>query len=473
MAQGKKKSKHPKSDLRYWADRVYKPKCKNKEGDVVTNSHYHVRIQAHGERRGVSLHIANKLDAQKAAKTLDTLVGAHGWDEGLRMFRGEPIPKKSNLTVGEYLEEVAAASSLGSHTLSTYTTKIRTIAADITKPKLPVKEHKNGEVKRLSRYDYINGGSALWQKMVDSTPLSKLNDAAILKWRNEKLKACARNPIKRSSATRTVNSYIRAGHSLFSPDITSLVPHLELPDPIPFRSVKKLPENIKPYRSEIPSPESLFTMAVDELATATPESEFQATWTKNGGTGKAPEPGPAERIRAELSAHRKNEAFKVLILGLCAGFRRGEIDTLQWSQVDFENNCIWAETTDVHQLKADSHGEVPVDPHITALLREWKKESNTPFVLNGGEPRPDAKKTVYRAERFHKEIIAWLRTKGITSNRPIHSLRKEYGSIINAQAGIHAASRLLRHKNISLTSAVYTDSRNKVTAGIGLKSRRN
>jgi integrase len=256
---------------------------------------------------------------------------------------------------------------------------------------------------------------------------------------------------------------------LFSPEITHLISHLELPNPIPFRSVKKLPETIQPYRSEIPSPESLFNMAVDELATATPESEFQATWTKNGGTGKAPEPGPAERIRAELSAHRKNEAFKVLILGLCAGFRRGEIDTLQWSQVDFEKNCIWAETTDVHQLKANSHGEVPVDPHIIALLREWKMESTTTFVLNGGEPKPDAKKTVYRANRFHKENIAWLRTKGITSNRPIHSLRKEYGSIINAQAGIHAASRLLRHKNIGLTSAVYTDSRNKVTAGIGLK----
>jgi Phage integrase family len=458
----------PRNIALYWERRVYLPKHKEAESTHLRRGYYHVKIQAHGERRGVSLQETEKREAGKKAKQLDTLVRANGWTEGLQMFRGEAPTKKNNLTLSEYFAEVAATGFLKAHTLSTYITKVRTIAADITKPKLPVKKHKNGEVKPLSRYDHVNGGSAVWQELVGATPLARLNDAALLKWRSERIKAVAANPKQRESSIKTVNSAIRAGFAMFGPKITQLIPHVQLPDPIPFRLIQLLPESIQRYRSEIPDPDQLLAMGVDELALATPEIEFQNTWTENGGSGKAPKPSPAERIQSELSATRKNEAFKILILGLCAGLRRGEIDSLQWSQVDFTKNCIWAETTEAHEIKANSSGEIPLDPHIMGLLEEWHKDSGSSFVLSGGEAKPEAEKTVYRANRFHKELIAWLKSKGITGNRPIHSLRKEYGSVINAQAGIHAASRLLRHKNISLTSAIYTDSRNKVTAGLGL-----
>jgi len=49
---------------------------------------------------------------------------------------------------------------------------------------------------------------------------------------------------------------------------------------------------------------------------------------------------------------------------------------------------------------------------------------------------------------------------------PMHSLRKEYGSLICEQAGIYAASMALGHSDIRITQASYLDSKKKVVVDI-------
>jgi hypothetical protein len=49
----------------------------------------------------------------------------------------------------------------------------------------------------------------------------------------------------------------------------------------------------------------------------------------------------------------------------------------------------------------------------------------------------------------------------------LHTLRKEYGSQVCAQFGIHAASRALRHADIGVTAQFYTDSRARISSGLG------
>jgi len=73
MAQ-KEKTKFSRNDIRFWEQRVYQPEFRDGEGSIKSGK-YHVKIQAHGERRGVSLHIAKKSAAAKAAKELDALTG--------------------------------------------------------------------------------------------------------------------------------------------------------------------------------------------------------------------------------------------------------------------------------------------------------------------------------------------------------------------------------------------------------------
>ncbi len=476
----KKPTKFSRNDTRYWEQRVYLPAFKDGHGAAQNGGHYHVKIQAHGERRGVSLHATSVRAAAKAAKDLDALVRLKGWEQGLQLFRGETPKPKNTLTLGEYLSEVEAHGEIKPRTLRTYATKVRTIAAFLNPPQMPDKPNKPEKPnskskkskpkvpKKLSKYDYVDGGAAVWQQLVDATPLRSFTEENLTRWRKAYLAKHQYNPKKLMSSTRSANSCIRAGKAIFASDVRTKILNVELPNPIPFSTISLLEEAKNKYRSQIASPEELLTAGSQELAMATTESEIQAAWIRAGQKGNAPEATPAEQIRAELSVFRKQEAFKVLVLGLCAGLRRGEIDSLLWSQVDFTANCVWIETTDVHELKADSTGKVPLDPVIMDLLKTWKSNTKDEFVIRGCAPRAGTEKVHYRANRAHEELIRWLKSRGLTSRMPLHALRKEFGSIICDQAGIHAASRLLRHANISQTAEIYADHRNKVTAGLGM-----
>jgi hypothetical protein len=62
------------------------------------------------------------------------------------------------------------------------------------------------------------------------------------------------------------------------------------------------------------------------------------------------------------------------------------------------------------------------------------------FVIESAVPAdPAALYDHYRCHRDIQDLIAWLRSKGVTSKTPLHSLRKEYGSQINARYGLTAA----------------------------------
>jgi integrase len=82
-------------------------------------------------------------------------------------------------------------------------------------------------------------------------------------------------------------------------------------------------------------------------------------------------------------------------------------------------------------------------------------------------PRLGALYENYRAERIFENLIAWLRSKGVATKTPLHTLRKEFGSLINQRHGIHAASLALRHANIGVTRLHYVDSRPRATPGLG------
>ena len=64
-------------------------------------------------------------------------------------------------------------------------------------------------------------------------------------------------------------------------------------------------------------------------------------------------------------------------------------------------------------------------------------------------------------------MIAWLRSKGVTSRTPLHSLRKEFGSQINARYGLFAASSMLRHADIKTTVGHYIESKQRSVLGFG------
>jgi integrase len=152
-----------------------------------------------------------------------------------------------------------------------------------------------------------------------------------------------------------------------------------------------------------------------------------------------------------------------------AGLRRNEIDKLEWLAFRWDQGTIRIEATQYfHPKSEDSLGDVEVDPELLAIFRAFHRRAKTNFVIESTiTPQPQASYSHYRCQRHFENLTAWLREQGITGNMPLHTLRKEFGSQVCAKHGIYAASRALRHADITITSQHYLERRQRATVGLG------
>lgn len=436
--------KHPKSDQRYWEERVFLPTF-TREGKFYRSPHYAAQIQMHGRRKTFGLETANKRNAAALARDIYQSLATVGWEATLAKYR--PENKKADLTVGEYVEAVRLRANLNPRTFRDYQRALYRIAVGVSK--VP------SDLSRFSRE-----GSARWRERVGRTKLEALTDEAIHKWKLQFLRQRDDSPTELAKARVTLNTILRNARSLFAETVLEHMSDLELPDPVPLRRVRMEKEKSQLYRSGF-SVEMLLARAASELGEAS--AETQTLKLKPGQYRES----YLRRLREE-KASSKREAFKVLLLGLAVGLRRNEIDKLQWSQVNFEQGVIRIEATDCFEPKADSAGDVPVEASVVELLQTDMSNSTSRFVIAGPEPKKaDKGLRVYRAHRHHQVLIQWLRENGVATQKPLHTLRKEFGSLICQQAGIHAASRLLRHSGIAVTAKHYLDDNRRIVSGVG------
>ena len=194
---------------------------------------------------------------------------------------------------------------------------------------------------------------------MDSVALSALKDEEVQKWKLAYLAEQGRNPVLLQRAKHTVNSMIRSARSLFS-DRKGRLKHIRtkliLPDPLPFRGVMLEGESSKKYVSRVDA-RTLIGIAKHDLA----------------------------------GVDSRKEQFKIFCLGLLAGLRKREIDTLLWEQVDFEGGKIHIHRTPFFEPKSnESEASVDCEPALLALLTVWKEQTKGPFIVETKEaPRYD------------------------------------------------------------------------------------
>ena len=152
-----------------------------------------------------------------------------------------------------------------------------------------------------------------------------------------------------------------------------------------------------------------------------------------------------------------------------AGLRKKEIDLLEWTSFRWEGNVIRIEATRYfHPKSEDSIADLPVDREVMELFRSYYERAKGPFVIKSRPPPlPSKPQQYYRCEATFEEVNVWLRKHGVNGSKPLHTLRKEYGSLLTRSYGIHAASRALRHADFRTTSEHYSDATARVTPGIG------
>ena len=132
--------------------------------------------------------------------------------------------------------------------------------------------------------------------------------------------------------------------------------------------------------------------------------------------------------------------------------------------INFTKGTIIIEATEHRGLKSeDSAAEVQIDPVLAEELRKFKPAGDPLFVIDSPlRARLRIDHQSYRAEPVFQRLYVWLRSKGIKNRCPLHTLRKEYGSLINANFGLYAAMSALRHSSIAITAGHYTDNKRRI-----------
>jgi integrase len=412
-----------KSHADYWSSRLRKRSFVDREtGKAVEIPDWQIRLKKDGGESWFNLGTPNQAAAAKKAKEIYMFLQANGWPATLAKFKPDSeTTARLNLTVGDYLKTVQGTGQIRERTFLNYRNCLRTVVAEVF-----------GVKGDDSKYDYRQGGNKKWTARIDSVRLERLTPARVREWQQRRIKTAGHSPVAIASAKRTANSYVRCARSLFSRDILKRLKGVQLPSPLPFDGVELFDAGSMKYVSRV-DVQALIAAARNEL--------------------KAKEP----------------EVYKAFLLGLFAGMRRGEIDLAEWRMVDWQNNVIRLEETEWLHLKThDSAGGIPVDAEVLAELRQFMPAGQTRFIIASDRPpRNDSPRPYYRCEPVFDRLTEWLRSKGVKVNKPLHEMRKEIGALIATEHGIYAASRFLRHSDITTTARHYADHKARISVGLG------
>jgi integrase len=122
-------------------------------------------------------------------------------------------------------------------------------------------------------------------------------------------------------------------------------------------------------------------------------------------------------------------------LALGGGLRWGEIILLSWEDVQTDSIRVTASKAKGRRTRV-----VPVSKLVGSVLEPRKSQG----TVISGDPK-----------EVHESLCAWLRNCGVKDAKPVHYLRKCYGSLAVADHGIYVASKLLGHSSITLTASTY------------------
>jgi len=147
-------------------------------------------------------------------------------------------------------------------------------------------------------------------------------------------------------------------------------------------------------------------------------------------------------IKKLLKAMEPYSSMKIrVLLALATGLRRGDIDSLKISDIDFEKNCIATTSRKTKKSMASR----PVSAEIMAELSKYV------CGLDVGQEK------LFRTKFNHRKWRKICQDTGLADLK-FHDLRKTFCSLL-AQNGVSTAvtQRLLEHSSPNLTNKVYTN----------------
>jgi integrase len=408
---------------RFWRKRVFRPVAVRADGTRDEAQNFFVRVGHAGHREAIGLGTNDREAAARKAAAFYAKLKGEGWQAALRAIKPDATePKPTGLTVGEWVALAGEYAPNPPRTAAGYAYALRRVAADIAQAK---------PARGKSRFDPCGA----WREQADKLALATLSPVAVEDWKLAFVKPHRGNPLAEQRATRSMTSYLRNARALFSRRVLdAMTKHsVALPDPIPFAGVRLGGKaGSTRYRSTIDA-RALLRDARAELADTDPDS------------------------------------YAVILLALGAGLRRSEIDALQWQNVMPARGVIRVQTTAQRRAKSvESEGDVVCDAGLFSELEKTRRPGGTLCVVEPNTEHPQTRAAqFYRAKATFEHVTTWLRAHGVMSGKPLHTLRKEFGSLVADSGDIHQAMLQLRHAQISTTEAFYADRRHRATVSVG------
>ena len=410
-----------KTDLRYWQKRLFKH-TRKVDGQIYTDADYSVRIAHQNRRESFQLDTPNQYAAAQKAREIHQYLCANGWEQTLPKFKPAKASAapKSNLSIGDFLRALLTQHPSKIRTIGAYAGSIRRIAAEIAG--LP----SGGRGGKPNRHE-------LWRARVEAIKLTVLCPASkIHRWKESFLARAGQDPLAQRSARVSCNTFIREARSLFGKNMLEGLEDVVLPNPLPFAGVKLEKRSSQRYQSTF-DVMTLVKDACEELAFQYPER------------------------------------FKMFVLAVVVGLRRGEIDKLEWPAFNWATGTLNIAPTKYFRGKTeDSIRSIWIPPQMLEIFRGYRAQAQGVFVVESTvAPIMGLPYEHYRCGTAFEHLITWLRAKGVSAQKPIHTLRKEFGSLIAAQFGIYAAKELLGHADIATTASYYLEAKGQPMVGLG------
>lgn len=126
-----------------------------------------------------------------------------------------------------------------------------------------------------------------------------------------------------------------------------------------------------------------------------------------------------------------------------SGARSSEVLRAKWGDFDLEAG-VWR----IPRPKSGRSGEaIPLSSNLVAMLGKATRMEGNPYIIPGrkpGAPRTDLKGP-------WNTILEAAGVSGVT----LHDIRRTLGAALARKAGIHVASKVLRHSSIAVTARIY------------------
>lgn len=137
---------------------------------------------------------------------------------------------------------------------------------------------------------------------------------------------------------------------------------------------------------------------------------------------------------------------RVVLLGLYAGLRRGEIVRLDWQHVDLDGRML----TILHS-KWDESRTVPIHPRLAAELATTPAAERRGAVCGQRDGRP------YNDEMVERAFADWLNLIPALTGVTCHTLRHTFATqLLESECDIRTIQTLLGHRDIRVTSRYLT-----------------